>query len=233
MLGAREQSLWDAQLKAVALFDAVVERGLIAPGALESQVSKGVHALARELFGVKRHWHKRVVRSGPNTLLGYYDEVPDRRIGTDDLVSLDFGPVFTRWEADLGRSYALGADPRKHQLVADINEAFRLGQAHYEANPSLTAGELYDFVAALAAPRGWTFGAKTAGHPVDKFPHAPERGPVKRFSIRSGNTTSLREPLPDGTPRHWILEIHFVDREKNYGGFMEELLTIRPTARGS
>ena len=81
MLGPREQSLWNAQLQAEALFAAVVERGLIAPGALESQVSKGVYCLARELFGVKRHWHKRVVRCGPNTVLGYYDEVGDRRIG--------------------------------------------------------------------------------------------------------------------------------------------------------
>jgi Xaa-Pro aminopeptidase len=230
MLGPREQALWDAQLKAQALFAAVVERGLIAPGALESQVSKGIHALARELFGVRRHWHKRVVRSGPNTLLGYYDVVKDRRLEADDVVYLDFGPVFTKWEADLGRSYALGNDPRKHQLVVDIGEAFRLGQAHYEATPSLTAGELYDFVAALAPQRGWVFGAPTAGHPVDRFPHESEPGPVKRLSIRSGNTTSLREPLPDGSPRHWILEIHFVDRERGYGGFFEELLTIRPGA---
>ncbi|HEY2807349.1 MAG TPA: M24 family metallopeptidase [Steroidobacteraceae bacterium] len=230
MLEAREQSLWDAQLKAEALFAAVVDRGLIAPGALESEVSKGVFALARELFGVKRHWHKRVVRCGPNTVLGYYEEVKDRRIGDDDVVYLDFGPVFSKWEADLGRTYALGSDPRKHQLVADIGEAFRLGQAHYEANSALTAGELYDYVAALAPPRGWSFGAKTAGHPVDRFPHESEPGPVKRLSIRSGNDTALREPMRDGSPRHWILEIHFVDRERNYGGFYEELLTIRPTA---
>lgn len=230
MLGPREQSLWDAQLKAKALFAAVIERGLIAPGVLESQLSKAVHELARELFGLKRHWHKRMVRSGPNTVLGYYEPAPDRRLEADDMVYLDFGPVFADWEADLGRSYALGSDPRKHQLCADIAEAFHLGQLHYESKPTLSAGALYDFVAALAAPRGWTFGAKTAGHPVDKFPHEAEKGPVKRLSIRSGNPTSLREPLPDGSPRHWILEIHFVDRERNYGGFLEELLTIRPTA---
>jgi len=37
---------------------------------------------------------------------------------------------------------------------------------------------------------------------------------------------SLREPFEDGRPRHWILEIHFVDRALGYGGFLEELLTI-------
>jgi len=33
--------------------------------------------------------------------------------------------------------------------------------------------------------------------------------------------------LPDarGNKREWILEIHFVDREKKIGGFFEQLLT--------
>jgi hypothetical protein len=29
----------------------------------------------------------------------------------------------------------------------------------------------------------------------------------------------------DGRERHWILEIHFVDRGRQIGGFYEELLT--------
>jgi len=29
-----------------------------------------------------------------------------------------------------------------------------------------------------------------------------------------------------GQMRHWILEIHFVDRAKEIGGFYEELLTL-------
>lgn len=228
MLGPREQALWDAQQKAEALFAEVIESGIVVPGALESEVSNGVHVLAKRRFGLKRHWHKRVVRCGPNALLGYYDECPDRKLGADDIVYLDFGPVFEKWEADFGRSYVLGEDPRKHKLVADLASGFRAGQAHYEANPDLSAGELYDFVAADAQRRGWTFGAKTAGHPVDAFPHVSERGPVKRFSIRSGNDTRLNEPLPNGTPRHWILEIHLVDRENQFGGFLEELLTVHP-----
>jgi hypothetical protein len=36
----------------------------------------------------------------------------------------------------------------------------------------------------------------------------------------------LREPDRNGRPRHWILEIHFVDRQLEIGGFLEELLTI-------
>jgi len=29
-----------------------------------------------------------------------------------------------------------------------------------------------------------------------------------------------------GAPRHWILEIHFVDRARQIGGFYEQLLTV-------
>jgi hypothetical protein len=36
----------------------------------------------------------------------------------------------------------------------------------------------------------------------------------------------LREPDAAGRPRHWILEIHFVDRQRRIGGFFEELLTV-------
>lgn len=226
-LGPREQALWNAQLRAEALFAAVVGQGLIRPGVLESELSEEIHALARARFGVQRHWHRRVVRSGPNSALTYYDAPPDRRLEADDVVYLDFGPVFERWEADLGRTYVLGDDPRKQQLVRDIGEAFHRGQALYAAEPALTAGQLYDFVAALATAAGWTFGAKTAGHIIDRFPHARSPDPAKRYSIRSGNPTGLHAPLDDGRARHWILEIHFVDRERRYGGFLEELLTIR------
>ena len=165
------------------------------------------------------------MRAGANTLTIYSDDPPDRRIGDDDVVYLDFGPVFGEWEADFGRTYVIGNDPRKHQLVRDITAAFRRGKDLFESKPDLTAGELYDFVSALAREAGWTFGAPTAGHLVDHFPHAPN--PERRFSIRSGNPISLREPFPDGRPRHWILEIHFVDLGLGYGGVLEELLTVR------
>lgn len=226
-LGPRELALWNAQLRAEALFAAVVEQGMIRPGVLESELSEEIHALARARFGVRRHWHRRVVRSGPNSALTYYDAPPDRPLEADDVVYLDFGPVFVRWEADLARTYVLGDDPRKKQLVTDIGDAFRKGQSLYAAEPRLTAGELYDYVASLATAAGWTFGAQTAGHIIDEFPHARAPDPAKRYSIRSGNPIELHAPFDDGRARHWILEIHFVDRERRYGGFLEELLTIR------
>jgi Xaa-Pro dipeptidase len=226
-MDAVSQALLESQNKAQALFAAVLEDGLIQPGKLESELSAEIHKLAAEAFGVRRHWHKRIARCGPNTLLGYHDECDDRRIAAEDVVYLDFGPVFDSWEADFGRTYALGSDPHRHRLVRDIGVAFRRGKMHYENNPDLSAGELYDFVAELASACGWEFGAPTAGHLIGHFPH--ERAPAsepKRFSIRSGNEQLLNEPDENGKPRHWILEIHFVDRARQIGGFFEELLTV-------
>jgi Xaa-Pro aminopeptidase len=167
------------------------------------------------------------VRAGPNTLLTYHDESEDRRIMEDDIVYLDFGPVFEQWEADFGRTYALGTDPEKHRLVADLAEAFARGKALYECTPNLTCGQLYDFVWNLAAPRGWEFGAPTAGHLIGHFPHEQPPGTAAgRFKIKRGNDTLLRAPDDEGAMRHWILEIHFVDRARKIGGFYEELLTV-------
>ena len=61
------QSLLAAQNKAVALFDEIVAGGLIKAGKLESQLTADIHALAKQRFGVRRHWHKRIARAGPNT----------------------------------------------------------------------------------------------------------------------------------------------------------------------
>jgi hypothetical protein len=111
-------------------------------------------------------------------------------------------------------------------LVADLSEAFRQGKEHFQRTPDLTAGQLYDYVADLAVSKGWQFGGATAGHLIGHFPH--ERAPADptRFSIRHGNSVSLREKDATGATRHWILEIHLVDRKRQFGGFLEELLTV-------
>jgi Xaa-Pro aminopeptidase len=220
------RSLLAAQDKAQALFQQVVDSGLIRAGKLESELTQEIHALAQSHYGLRRHWHKRIARSGPNTVLTYHDPASDRQIEADDIVYLDFGPVFEHWEADFGRTYALGADPTKHRLVQDIAHAFERGKELYRRTPDLTAGELYDFVAGLATEAGWEFGAATAGHLIGQFPHETAAERPQRFSIRRGNDQRLREPDAAGRERHWILEIHFVDRSRMIGGFFEQLLSI-------
>jgi Xaa-Pro dipeptidase len=218
--------LTSAQIKAEALFAEIVKSGMLKAGKLESELTAQIHALAQSRFGVRRHWHKRIARSGPNTLLTYHDPDSDRRITEDDIVYLDLGPVFEAWEADFGRTYVLGSDPIKHRLVDNLAEGFARGKRLYEQTPALTAGQLYDFVAGLAAEYGWEFGARSAGHLIGRFPHETLPRDPDHLRIRHGNSIRLREPGENGLPRHWILEIHFVDRIRQIGGFFEELLTV-------
>lgn len=117
-----------AQRKAERLFEEVIGGGIIQAGRLESELSAEIHSPAQSRFGLRRHWHKRIARSGPNTVLTHHDDATDRRITDDDIVYLDFGPVFDEWEADFGRTYVLGADAAKLRLIGGIAAAFQRGK---------------------------------------------------------------------------------------------------------
>ena len=70
-----------AQDKAASLFNDVVKAGLITPGKLESELTQEIYDMARDRYEVWRHWHKRVVRAGTNTLLTYHDQTESRDCG--------------------------------------------------------------------------------------------------------------------------------------------------------
>ena len=105
----RAEYLQDAQNKAIGLFDEI-SKTLIRPGVSETTISKEIHELRTKRHAVRTHWHKRVVRSGPNTLQPYNESPPDRTIEEDDILFVDLGPVFEAWEADFGRTFVLGDD---------------------------------------------------------------------------------------------------------------------------
>jgi Xaa-Pro dipeptidase len=218
-------ALLHAQDQASALFDDIEARGLIRPGVTESQLSREIRDLAHADYGVARHWHKRIVRSGPNTLRPYDENPPDRVIDADDIVFLDFGPIFAEWEADFGRTYVLGNDARKLRLRDDIAVAFAAGKEYFDAHAEVTGAELFAFVQDYATKLGWSYGGSIAGHLVGKFPHQRVPGDKVMSYIAPGNDQPLRSADRDGNERHWILEIHFIDREREIGGFYEELLT--------
>jgi Xaa-Pro aminopeptidase len=221
----RAGSLRHAQRMAAALFDEA-ERTLVRPGITEMQLSQEIHALAAERFGVKAHWHKRIVRTGPNTLRPYREDPPDLTIQPDDILFLDFGPVFEAWEADFGRTYVLGDDPVKHRLRDDLAPIFGLVKAHFLAHPHITGAELYDVAVSQAEQAGWRFGGTIAGHLVGEFPHEGIAGDRVFQNIMPGNTRPLESLDTQGRRRHWILEIHLIDRVREIGGFYEELLTV-------
>lgn len=222
---SRTQALLHAQDRASALFNDIENRSLIRPGVSESQLSGEIRLLAEERYDVQRHWHKRIVRSGPNTLHPYDDNPPDRVLADDDIVFLDLGPVFAAWEADFGRTFVLGNDPHKMRLRDDLSVAFAECKAYFHARPDITGAELYAYAQRDAAGRGWTYGGPIAGHLVGEFPHERVPGDKVLSYIAPGNESPLRGVDSLGAERHWILEIHLVDRARRIGGFYEQLLT--------
>src|SRR4051812_3066103 len=150
--------LMEAEEKATELFKAAEDRGLIVAGKTEKQLNNEIFALAKELFGIEKYWHKRIIRAGANTLQPYNENPPDLVIQENDILFFDFGPIFEDWEADLGRTYVIGNDALKHKLRHDIEAAWHEAKEWFLQQTTLTAAAFYDYVVKLAEKFGWEFG---------------------------------------------------------------------------
>jgi Xaa-Pro dipeptidase len=222
----RATELLEAQSKAEQLFAEIEARGLIRPGITESSLNADIYALAEEMYGITTYWHKRIVRAGRNTLLPYAENPPDLTLGTDDILFLDLGPVFEKWEADFGRTFVLGSDPLKHKMRQDVGSAFQEGKQYFNETPDITGSELFRYTTSLAEKFGWEFGGRIAGHLIGQFPHEKIANDKVTLYVHPDSHLPMRARDDRGQERHWILEIHFVDREREIGGFYEELLTV-------
>jgi Xaa-Pro aminopeptidase len=188
----RAARLLDAQAEAAELFAAIEPRGIIAPGVREVEASNAIRDLAAEMFGVGRHWHKRIVRAGPNTLQPYRENPPDRVLGTDDIAFCDFGPIFEQWEADFGRTYVLGQDPVKIRLRDTLPVIFDAGRESFQSHEDISGEQLYAHMVSLAADAGWTFGGSIAGHLLGQFPHEKIAGDKLESYIAPGSDKPRR-----------------------------------------
>jgi Xaa-Pro dipeptidase len=213
-----------AERKAEALLAAIETQGLVRPGRTESEVDQDIYALAEQSFGVRKHWHKRIVRSGPNTVCIFAENPPVRAIAEDDTVFLDLGPVFDEWEADVGRTYVMGDDPEKQRLCHDLPRIFDALKQHFDDHRDVTGAELYAYAQQCAEAAGWLFGGAIAGHIVGQFPHALIPGDKDLYRICPANPERMRDPDALGQTKHWIIEVHLVDRARTFGGFYERLL---------
>lgn len=225
---ARLSRLMQAEEKALALLDLIEARELIRPGRTEREVEADIRELAAERFGIERHWHRRICRTGANTLATALDDVPVRTIGDDDMVFLDLGPVLGEWEADVGRSYAVGDDPLKHKLCRELPIQFRKLTRRFRDDPDISGAELYACAVESAGEAGWLFGGSICGHIVGEFPHKSWPEPVATSRIWPDNPERLRAPDLRGRVRHWILEVHLVAPDRSFGGFYEQLLLDVP-----
>lgn len=219
------EQLIEAEKNASLLFKTIEERGLICAGKTEYELNKDVFDVALELFGIRKYWHKRIVRSGKNTLLPYKENPPSLVIQEDDILFFDFGPVFEEWEADFGRTYVIGNDSRKLKLKQDVELAWEEGKLFYQTNKShLTGADFFQYTKELASKYGWEYGNHHCGHLIGNFPHEQLLGEDLVNYIHPDNNVLMSELDRNGNERFWIYEIHFIDRELEIGGFFEQLI---------
>lgn len=224
MSTTKKKLVW-AENIAIHLFKAVDDRQLIIAGKSEKQLNTEIFELAFELFGIQKHWHKRIVRAGANTLAPYNENPPNLIIQEDDILFFDFGPIIDDWEADLGRTYVIGNDPAKHKLKTDIEKAWQETKEWFHQQTTLPASELFHYAVAKANQYSWGFGGELAGHLIGEFPHERLEPGNYQLYVHPDNHMDMFLPDAEGKKREWILELHFVDREKEIGGFFEQLLT--------
>jgi Xaa-Pro aminopeptidase len=222
------ENLFLAEQKAKELFKSIEDKGLIIPGKSEKQLCDEIVQIAKDEFNVDKHWGKKIVRTGVNTLQPYVADPPDLIVQQGDILFFDFHPVFEGWEADLGRTYVLGNDPLKEKIKKDIEAAWNEGNAWYFKQGTLTGAEFFNYAVNLAKRYGYEFGNAIAGHIIGKFPHEQPDDPNDLcLDVHPDNHKDILQLDKYGNKRHWILELHFVDRENKIGAFYEQLLTLQ------
>lgn len=217
--------LIEAEKKASLLFDQISIRGLICAGKSENELNDDIFNLAYEMYGIKKYWHKRIVRAGRNTLKPYNENPENLIIQEDDILFIDFGPIFDEWEADYGRTYVLGNDELKIKLMNDISLAWNDCKRFFVSKEYITGAEFFDYAVKMATKYGWEFGGEIAGHLIGHFPHEKLDNEDKTNYVHPDNDIDMHALDKNGDKRDWILEIHFINEEKKIGGFFEQLLT--------
>jgi len=213
-----------AERKAARLFQEIESRRLIQSGIFESELNTAIYDLAFELFQLETYWHKRIVRAGENTLLPYTENPIDRILAEDEILFLDFGPIFEEWEADFGRTFVIGSNPLKIKLKSDVERAWHEAKTWIISQDELTGAAVYAYVKDLATQYGWTLGGEIAGHLIGKYPHEKLEPKNYALYIHPENHNFLFSKKTNNFGKNWILEIHFVDEKNKIGGFFEQVL---------
>lgn len=181
------------------------------PGMLEEdavEMAKGILTENQMLRG----WHDVYVRFGSNTMKTFgAASDPGIVLGENDIMFIDIGPVFEKWEGDGGDSFVFGSDPEMEKCAEDARRLFHIVRKKWETE-GLSGKELYEFASDEAKAMGWELNLDLSGHRLSDFPHAV---------IYDG-------PMADvgfcPSPLLWVLEIHIRHPTNQYGAFFEDML---------
>jgi Xaa-Pro aminopeptidase len=206
----------------VERFLAARERTLAAVAAIAEAVEVGMaedeaNDLARRMLaeaGLRRGWHRTVVRFGVNTTLNFHQRsAPGVVLQPDDVFFLDIGPVHDGYEGDAGATFAVGADPEMQRIADDVVAVFEATRDRWREGAE-TGRQLYRTAAREAEDRGWVLNLDLTGHRLSEFPH--------RVHF-PGNLDEI-DFVPG--PLLWVLEIQLRHPTRPFGAFYEDLLGV-------
>jgi len=161
--------------------------------------------------GLRKGWHKIIVRCGANTIKNFHDASEPVVLGDNDIFFVDIGPLFEGIEGDAGAPFAVGDDPLMQQAAADVRELWKMVRDHWH-HDGVTGVELYNFAERQASAMGWILNLDLTGHRLSDFPHKAHFG--GKLSGAVFRPSSLR----------WVLEIQIRHPELDFGAFFEDLL---------
>lgn len=202
-----EDGMTEARNQTMRALDVIAAR--VSPGMTEEEGERLARKTLKEL-GLLLGWHKVVVRFGCNTVLEYgAPSKPGVVLQTDDIMTLDIGPLWNGWEGDGGNTYTVGNNAEMNRARDDVR-ALWLKVAAYWRDTGASGKALYDYASNQADEMGWVLNPIMAGHRVADFPH-PYHGRLI--------------DLPDAPTAHrWILEILILHKSKRFGAYYEDLL---------
>ncbi|MGW2304578.1 M24 family metallopeptidase [Streptomyces sp. NPDC001809] len=224
-MGLRALHLLEGQRMAQRLYGEVIATQVIKPGRGEEEVDNRIALIARELFGIRAGLvGRRFVRSGPNTVVG--GRWPERVIGAQDLVVLDFEPLLAPYETGFARTVVVGDDLPGRRLLDDLAVVAAGARAAFRADGSLTGRELHAHVRDLAAGTGRHTGSWHCGRLTGTAPVGHAEGIRPEAFIGPENDLPLRRTLAEGWRAHWILQVHLVDECSGQSAVHAELLDL-------
>lgn len=224
-MGLRALRLLEGQRMAQHLFTHVMATQVIKPGRSEEEIDNRIALIAREEFGVRAGLvGRRFARSGSNTVVG--GRWPERVIGAQDLVVLDFEPLLAPYETGFARTVALGDGLVHQRLVHDLAVVAAGARDAFRADASLTGRELYAKVRDLAAEADRSLGTRYCGRLTGTAPATHAEATRPEIFIGPDNDQPLRRRLAEGWRAHWILQIHLVDEHHGHAAVQTELLDL-------
>jgi methionyl aminopeptidase len=185
--------------------------GGISPGMSESD-ARVMAADVLRVQGLRKGWHKILVRFGVNTLLNFDDpSEPDVTLGRDDIFFIDIGPIYRGHEGDAGDTFAVGGDPDMAQAVDDVHTLWQQVRGVW-VDRSASGADLYRFAEKRAEEMGWELNLDLTGHRISAFPH------------RIHYDGNLSDVAFVPSELVWVLEIQIRHPTRPFGAFYEDLL---------